>query len=135
MASSVFTAIYAAALTERLEPNIVNYVAQAVLSAGLPSTSVHAFVEAIVSKDTAALAEIPGLTPPIMASGVAALQHAFADSVRVVFIIAAPSGMLACLLCLFIVDLGDLMDYRVEAPVEEIHSRRGAPRNAMRDDV
>lgn len=123
VAATVSTAIYAAALSSRLDKYIPSYTAEAVLSAGLPASSVHAFVEALASSDTAALARIPGVTPKIIALGVAALKQAFADAVRVVFIIAAPFGALACIACLFLGDLRGTMNYRVDAPIEDLHAK------------
>lgn len=123
VASAVFTAIFSAALTERLEPNIISYVSKAALKAGLPVTSVKAFVQALATKDTAALTHIQGVTPTIVAAGVQAVKQAFADSIRVIFIIAAPFGALACLLCWFLDDQSKEMNYRVDAPIEDLHAR------------
>ncbi|KAH8653570.1 putative siderophore iron transporter [Xylariales sp. PMI_506] len=124
VSASVFTAIYTAAMTTRLNSKIASYVTIAALTAGLPPTSVPAFVQALAESDTSTLALIPGITPSIIASGVAALGQAFADSIRIVWIIAAPFGALACLLCFLIPDLSDAMDYRVEAPVEQLHAKQ-----------
>jgi hypothetical protein len=123
VAASVFTAIYSAAFTERLQPNIISQVSAAALRAGLPATSVEAFVAALAARNTAALATIHGVTPEIIAAGVAALKQALADSIRIVFIIAAPFGALACLLCCFLGDQSKEMNYRVDAPVEDLHAR------------
>lgn len=123
VASAVFTAIFSAALSERLEPNIVSHVSKAALSAGLPAFSVKAFVQAIAGNDKAALAQVQGVTGPVIAAGIAALKQAFADSIRIVFIIAAPFGAVACLLCFFLDDQSMEMNYRVDAPVEDLHAR------------
>ncbi|KAJ6442541.1 siderophore iron transporter [Purpureocillium lavendulum] len=123
VSTAVFTAIFSAALTDRLEPNIIKYVSKAALSAGLPVSSVQPFVMALAGKDEAALAKVPGATGPIIAAGIAALKQAFADSIRIVFIIAAPFGALACLLCFFLDDQSKEMNYRVDAPVEDLHAR------------
>jgi hypothetical protein len=123
VAATVFTAIYAAALGSRLDDDIASYTAKAALSAGLPVSSLHAFVEALASSDTAALSKIPGVTPTIIALGVAALKQAFADALRVVYIIAAPFGALACIACLFLGDLRETMNYRVDAPIEDLHAK------------
>jgi hypothetical protein len=123
VAATVFTAIYAAALSSRLGKDIPSYTAKAALSAGLPVSSLHAFVEALASGNTAALAKIPGVTPKIIGLGVAALKQALADSIRVVYIIAAPFGALACIACLFLGDLRKTMNYRVDAPVEDLHAK------------
>ena len=107
----------------RLNNDIASYTAKAALSAGLPVSSLHAFVEALASSDTAALSKIPGVTPTIIALGVAALKQAFADALRVVYIIAAPFGALACIACLFLGDLRETMNYRVDAPIEDLHAK------------
>jgi hypothetical protein len=123
VAATVFTAIYAAALSSRLDNDIGSYTAKAALGAGLPVSSLHAFVGALASGDTAALSKIPGVTPTIIALGVAALKQAFADALRVVYIIAAPFGALACVACLFLGDMRQTMNYRVDAPIEDLHAR------------
>lgn len=123
VSTAVFTAIFSAALTERLEPNIISYVSSAALKTGLPVASVKEFVEALATKNAAALPHIQGVTPQIIAAGISALKQAFADSIRVVFIIAAPFGALACLLCWFLDDQSKEMNYRVDAPVEDLHAR------------
>ena len=79
---------------------------------------------ALAGNKTDALAKVPGVTPAIIGAGVVALKQALADSIRVVYIIAAPFGALACILCLFIGDLRKTMNYIVEAPVEELRARR-----------
>ncbi|KIW78982.1 hypothetical protein Z517_08822 [Fonsecaea pedrosoi CBS 271.37] len=124
VAATVFTAIYAAALNTRLGTNIPNGVAGAAAKAGLPASSIPTFVEALAAGNTAALSSIPGVTPTIIAAGVAALKQAFADSIRVVYIIAAPFGALACIACLFLGDLRKTMNYVVDAPVEDLHAKK-----------
>ena len=123
VAATVFTAIYSAALTTRLTDYIPKYVAEAALHAGLPKTSLPAFVGALASDNTAALPKIAGVTPIIIEAGVAALKQAFADGIRVVYIIAAPFGALACIGCFFLGDLTDTMTYRVDAPLEDLHAK------------
>lgn len=129
VSSSVFTAIYSAVLTQRLQPNIIGHVSKAVVAKGLPSPSVKGFIEALTAEDNTALSKVPGVTTDIIAAGIAALQQALADSLRVVFIIAAPFGAVACLLCLVLGDQSGAMTYRVDAPIEELHiqSSRSKP--------
>ncbi|KAJ9633594.1 hypothetical protein H2204_006800 [Knufia peltigerae] len=121
--ASIFIAIYAAALDNRLETKIPAYVAKAALTAGLPVASVQLFVDALAGGDNAGLTKIPGVTSPIVAAGVAALKQAYADSLRVVYMIAAPFGAVACIACLFIMDFKKTMNYRVDAPVENLHAK------------
>ena len=131
VAATVFTAIYAAALSTRLDKDIPSYTAKAALGAGLPASSLPAFIKALAAADTAALPKIPGVTPKIIAAGVAALKQAFADSIRVVYIIAAPFGALACIACFFLGDMHKTMNYRVDAPIEDLHARPHQHDNAQ----
>ncbi|PVH90282.1 putative siderophore iron transporter [Periconia macrospinosa] len=122
LAASMFTAIYAAAMQTRLQTKIPAYVAKAAAQAGLPPSSIGAFVGAIASQDTAALSGIPGVSQVIVGAGGAALKQAYADSVRVVFIIGAPFGVVACVASLFLGDLRQTMNYSVDAPIEDLHA-------------
>ena len=123
VSSSVFTAIYSAALTQRLQTNIISLVSKSVVAKGLPGSSVKGFIEALTAEDEIALSKVPGVTTEIIAAGIAALKQAFADSFRVVFMIAAPFGAVACLLCFLLGDQSGAMTYRVDAPIEELHAR------------
>ena len=121
VAATVFTAIYSAALTTRLDKYIPAYIPKAALAAGLPPASLPAFIGALTGTDPAAVLQVPGVTPTIAAAGVAALKQAFADGIRIVYIIAVPFGVIACIGCLCLGDLRNVMDYRVDAPVEDLH--------------
>lgn len=123
VSATIFTAIYATAVSTGLKHKIPTYVASAGTSAGVPQSSIKAFVTALASGDNASLLTIPGVDSYAISVGLKALQHAYADSLRVVFIIAAPFGALACILCLFLGDLRATMNYRVDAPVEKLHSK------------
>lgn len=119
----VSTAIYAAALNSGLNTKLPNYIARAVAMAGLPAKSITAFVEALAGNDQAALATIPGVTPAIIGKGVSALQQAYADSLRVIYVIAAPFALVAMILSLFVGNMRETMNYRVDAPVEDLHAK------------
>ena len=119
--ATVFTSIYAATLTKNLTSKIPKYVAEAAAKAGLPASSIPAFVAAIASKNQANLSAVPGVTSAIIQKGFAALQQAYADSLRTIFITGAPFGLLACALCFLLCSYKNMMSYRVEAPVEALH--------------
>lgn len=123
VAATVFTAIYAAAFSTRIGDKIPSYVPAAAIAAGLPATSVEEYMQALTTNDSAALGQVPGISPSIIAAGVAALKQAFADSVRVVYLIAIPFGVIACIACFFIGDMKKTMNYRVDAPVEDLHAK------------
>ena len=125
VSATIFTAIYGATLTTRLDKDIPDYVAAAALRAGLSKGSIPAFVEAVASNDAAALPHIHGVTPSVIMAGVSALKQAFADGIRAVYIIAAPFGALACIACFFLGNLKATMNYRVDAPLESLHAKSG----------
>lgn len=47
-----------------------------------------------------------------------------ADSVRVVYMMAAPFGAVAVIAYFFFGDLSSTMNYRVEAPVGDLHAKK-----------
>lgn len=122
--ASTFTAIYAAALAQQTAKKIPSYVASAALGAGLPPTSLGAFIGALAGQQTQVLPTIPGVTPQIIGAGVGALKQALADSFRVIYIIAAPFAIVGAILSLCAGDLTKAMNYKVEAPVEDLHARQ-----------
>ena len=121
LAGAVFSAIYAAAFERRLTKNLPNLVAEAAIKAGLPKTDVPALISALSVGDIAALSTIKGISPSIIAAGTLALQQAYADAIRIVYIIGAPFGILAIVTCCFLGDLRRAMNYRTDAPVENIY--------------
>ncbi|UNI15994.1 hypothetical protein JDV02_002474 [Purpureocillium takamizusanense] len=128
--ATVFTSIYAAAVARRLGSYIPEYVAKATTQAGLPSTSVGAFIEALGGGAPAKLQAVRGITPAIISAGSLAYKQAYADGLRVVYIIAAPFGVLACVVCFFLGDMRKTMNYHVDAPVEKLVARARAGKEA-----
>lgn len=124
LAGTVFIAIYSTALNTRLKVNLPNQIAPVVLKLGLPSTSIGALIGALSSGDMEAAAKIPGVTPAIISAGLVAFKQAFADSVRIVYIIAAPFGAVAICLSFFLGSMRETMNYAVDAPIEELHAKR-----------
>lgn len=127
ISSTIFTAIYTTAFSRRLKTYMPQYISIAVLQAGLPPGSVPAFVQSLAQGSNAtALSEIPGVTPAIISAGLEALKQAYADAVRIIWIIAAPFGVVACVACFFIRDLKKTMNYRVDAPLEQLTAKNNA---------
>jgi hypothetical protein len=135
IAASIFIAAYSTAFNQRLTAKIPSYLAKAVIMAGLPPSSVEAFIGAFLARKQAALMQIPGVTPAVLGAAGAAFQRAFADSVRIVYIIAAPFGFVACVLCLLLPNFRDRMDYVVEAPLEDLHKRHKHEDSAAKESA
>ncbi|KAK5095834.1 hypothetical protein LTS08_007971 [Lithohypha guttulata] len=123
VAATIFTAIYAAAFSQRIQDKLPAYIAAAAQSAGLPAASLDAFLSAFMANDQRALTQVPGFSPSVAIAALEATKQAFADSLRVIYIIAAPFGIVACVLCLFLGDLKKTMNYHVDAPVEDLHAK------------
>ena len=129
--ATVFTAIYSAALNDKLGKYIPEYIAKAAIEAGLPAKYVPDFIGALTGTVPDAVAKVPGATPAVIAAGTAALKQAYADGLRVIFIIAAPFGVLACVICLLLGDMKKTMNFHVDAPVEKIVAKRKAEVRAV----
>lgn len=121
--ATVFTAIYAAALRTQLDKKLAAYVADAALASGLPATSLTAFLAAFLTNDTVALMKVPGVTPTIIATSLTAMKQAYADSFRIIYIIAAPFGVVAMIAAFFLGSVRHTMNYGVDAPVEKLHAK------------
>ena len=120
IAGAMFSTIYVTAFSERLQRYLPSYVAAAALLAGLPETSIPSFIGALSTGNASQLAAVPGVSPNIIDQGVLALKHAYADSIRIVFIIAVPFGVVAIVACWFLGDLKQTMNYHVDAPLEKL---------------
>jgi len=123
LGATIFVAAYAAAVGNRLASYIPRYVADAVLVLGLPPTSLGPLLADLAAQNVEGLSSIPGVTPQIIEAAVRALDQAYADGIRIVWIIAAVIGALAAVLVPLLKDLKDKMDYIVDAPVEELHEK------------
>jgi hypothetical protein len=126
VAATVFTAIYAAAFSDRAAKLVPAHVASAAAGAGLPPSSLPSFIPAFLGNETSAVLGVPGVNPQVIAAAAGGVKQAMADSVRIVYIIAAPFGVVAVIACFFMGDLSKSMNYRVEAPVEDLHAKRPA---------
>ncbi len=125
--ATVFGVVYYAAFDNRLQRYLPSYIGTATRAAGLPADSVPAFITTLTGGDTSGLAGIAGVTPEIIAAGQVAFKQAYADALRVVYIITPPFGVAACVACLFLGNMRKTMDYRVEAPVEKLQAATHRP--------
>jgi Fungal trichothecene efflux pump (TRI12) len=122
--ATVFTAIFSAAYGSSLDAKLPAEIGNAAIKAGLAVSQVSAFISALMAQDTAALSAIPGVNSTIIDAGMVASKQAYADSLHVVYYITIPFGAVACLACFFLGDLRASMDYRVDAPVENLTAKR-----------
>ena len=117
IAGAVFSAINAAVMLDPVGRYLPAYVAKAATATGLPVSSVPAVIASLVDGDALSLSQVPGINPQIIAQAMEAFKQAYADSLRVIFIIAVPFGVVACVACCFLGDLKDTMTSRIDAPI------------------
>ena len=122
--ATVFTAIYSAAYGSVIGVKLPNGITSAAIKTGLEADYVPSFIGALTSQNTTALYAIPGVNSTIIDAVMGAENQAYADSLHVVYYIAIPFGVVACFICFFLGDLRSTMNYRVDAPVENLTARR-----------
>ncbi|KIW32624.1 uncharacterized protein PV07_04155 [Cladophialophora immunda] len=107
---SVSSAIYSAVLRSRLNHTVPAHVTPAVVAAGLPKSSVEAFVQALSIGTSAAFDKVEGVTPGIIAAGTQAYRVANVDAYRTVFLSSLAFGGLCIILNLMIPNVDKLMN-------------------------
>ena len=107
--STIGTAIYTTILDNRLGKNIPAIVPQALIAAGLPASSVPAWMTAKAAGTAAGFASVKGNTPAIMAAGDYAYKVASADAYRTVFLSTIAFSAIALILSFFAPNVDNLM--------------------------
>ena len=124
----VFTAVYAAVVTNKMNSLIPSYLTKAARDAGVSPALIPEYVADLAAGNSTGLPS--GISQEAIVDGLFALKRATADSIRVTAIMAAVFGAVGCVLCYFMGDLKSLMNYHVDAPVEELHAK-GAKRHEV----
>ncbi|KAM5345965.1 hypothetical protein ACJ41O_011826 [Fusarium nematophilum] len=101
-------------------------VAQAVVKAGLPASSVEEFVAAFLAGDNSALADIAGATPSVITAAQRALETVISESFKFVWIANAIIGVVTATLTCFLGPVTQQMTTHVEAPLEKSKLRESA---------
>jgi hypothetical protein len=124
--SSILIAVYSSVLTNRLTKTISTQVPEAVINAGLPATSVPAFIGAFSIGTPAAFQAVPGITDKILAVGTRAYKVANADAFSTVYLTTIAFSALAVFLTFFAPNTDELMTGKVAATLhnEDNHIAR-----------
>jgi hypothetical protein len=113
--STIGSAIYTSILANRLGKTIPTEVPPKLIAAGLPSSSVAAFMSAITVGTPAAFDAVPGLTPSIEATGIMAYKVASVDAYRTVFFSTIAFSVVCVLCACFTPNVDDRMTDKVVA--------------------
>jgi hypothetical protein len=117
--STVATTIYTVILSNRLAHTIPNEVVPKLIEAGLPPSSVSAFLSAISVGTPEAFSKVAGLTSAIEAVGVTAYKVASSHAYQTVFYSTIAFSVLALICAFFTPNVDELMTGRVVATVHK----------------
>ncbi|KAK4565373.1 hypothetical protein LTR86_003990 [Recurvomyces mirabilis] len=84
--SAISLSVYSAVLTNRLTKTVASEVPTALVGAGLPVSSVPAFLKAITAGTAAAFQAVPGISAEIIATGLHAYKVANAQAYSTVYL-------------------------------------------------
>jgi type VI protein secretion system component VasA len=85
-----------------LAHNLVKYVAPAALKAGLPATSIVAFLTAIGAGNLVAVEAVPGVTPAVLHAAAGASVTAYEKSFQTIYLVTLAFGCCAIIASLLV---------------------------------
>ncbi|EON67606.1 hypothetical protein W97_06974 [Coniosporium apollinis CBS 100218] len=112
---AILTTVYVSILTNRLTETVSTQVPPAIVSAGLPATSVVDFLSAFTVGTAEAFAAVPGVTAEIIAIGTRAYQEANADAYSTVYLSTIAFTGIALILTFFAPNTDELMSGKIVA--------------------
>lgn len=110
--TSISTTVYNVILSNRQAKEIPATVPAALVSAGLPESSIVSFIKAL-ALGPASLAKVPGISPEITAAGLRAYKIANANSFRTVFFATIAFSSVALIASLFLPNFDNLVTKQV----------------------
>ncbi|KEF60624.1 uncharacterized protein A1O9_02185 [Exophiala aquamarina CBS 119918] len=113
-------AVYNAIFNHTFSANLASKIATATLPLGLPTASLGPLIDAVLTQDNAALAEISGVTPEIIGAAVGGLTETYVLAFRYVWVAAACFTSVGVILSFFIFDPKKDFNAHIDAPVENI---------------
>jgi hypothetical protein len=108
--SSISSAVYVSVLSNRLAQTVPAVVPNAVVQAGLPASSVSAYMLCLTS---GSFADVPGENPGILAAGMQAYRQANSQAYSTVFYTTIAFTGLAVLLSFFSPNVDDKMTSQI----------------------
>lgn len=118
--SSVATAIYSAVLAQRQTETIGSQIPPALISAGLPESSVQAYMQAVAAGGEAeALKAISGVTDEIIRTASRAYQGAYSDAFQTVFYVSIAFGVIGIVFACLTPNVDELMTTKVAVRLNE----------------
>lgn len=112
---SIGYTVYYNIFSQKLSAALPDFVANAVVNAGLPRVDVEEFVVTFLGGEGAAtsLADVPGYTPSIAQAATMASRSAYAYALKYVWYTSIPFGCLAVIAALFLPSIRKFQTNRV----------------------
>jgi hypothetical protein len=129
--SSVAGAVYISVLTNRLTEAIPAEVPPILIKAGLPASSVPAFMKALT---TGHFKDVAGLTPDILAIGMKGYRFANAHAYSTVFYVSIAFTGAAVVLSFFAPNVDDKMTDQVAVVLHGGSDRKAVEGEAIRNE-
>ncbi|KAL4951852.1 fungal trichothecene efflux pump [Aspergillus filifer] len=117
LGGAVAQAVYTSVLDNKLNDNIPKYVGPAAISAGLPESSLPAFLEALSASTSAE--GIPGATNSVIAAAQAALKIAYSQSFRILFYCTIPFSVILIISSCYVPNMENFVHYNVARRLQE----------------
>lgn len=108
-------------LTTRLTETIPAQVPPALIEAGLPASSVPAFLSALT---TGSFVSVPGISDTIIVAGTTAYKWASSDAYQTVFIASLAFTGLGLITCIWVPNVEDRMTNDVAATLHERNTEK-----------
>ena len=115
---SIGYAVYFNVFQNKLLAVFPPIVGTAVIKAGLPISELEPFLEALANRNMSEIAHLPGITPQILQVAQAAVQVAYVQAFRRIYLVSIAFGAAAIISSLF---LGDIRKYMVGRVAVDIH--------------
>ncbi|KAL8290598.1 hypothetical protein RQP46_002856 [Phenoliferia psychrophenolica] len=118
-------AIATSIFNSKVAINLPKYIVPVVLEAGLPASSLPAFIANLAAGNIAALEQVPGVTAEIIGVGAIALKQGFAQCFKYIWYFEIPFMVLALVAVSLLTSVKEQMNWIINRPVEEIIYKHG----------
>ena len=114
---SIGYSIYFNVFGNKLTTELPAQVAKFAIGAGLPASSAVEFVGTFLTVP-ANITRVPGVTPAIIAAATKGSQWAYAEALKMVWLVSIPFGVCAIVACCFLGNTSRFMTNRVAAHIK-----------------
>ena len=121
--AAIMTAVFLAILANKVPVGIQKKLVPAVLSAGLPESSLPQFLVALSTGSPGELKAVPGITSEVEAVIQGAMSDAYAYAYQYVYYALLATGTLAVILSLFLKDYNKYLTSHIARTIQAPHNK------------